>query len=244
VKHPAAAEVDEPQAGVSKLAARYDLPGVAVGQLVALLELLTGDPLAPTNVRDPRRVLDDHLADALVALELESVRAATRIADIGAGAGVPGLPLAMALPGAQASLVESTARKCEFIARAIDECAVTNACVVCARAEAWPQGLERFDLVTARALAPLPVVAEYAAPLLELGGTLVAWRGRRDADDEAAGAIAAGELGLRLSEPLQVWPYSGVTHRHLQVMVKVNLTPRRFPRRPGMARKRPLGVRG
>ena len=105
-----------------------------------------------------------------------------------------------------------------------------------------PKGSGCCDLVTARALAPLAVVAEYAAPLLALGGTLVAWRGRRDPVDEAAAGRAAAELGLEAREPIHVEPYPGALHRHLHVMVKVAPTPDRFPRRPGVARKRPLGA--
>ena len=132
--------------------------------------MLTRDPLAPTSMRDPTQALNDHLADSLVALELAEVRAASRIADLGAGAGLPGLPLAIALPSAEVDLVESNRRKCEFIARAAGACGLSNVEVVNRRAEEWPEGIGRFDLVTARALAPLPVVAEYAAPLLRIGG--------------------------------------------------------------------------
>jgi 16S rRNA (guanine527-N7)-methyltransferase len=140
-------------------------------------------------------------------------------------------------------LVESVRRRCEFIARAVAECGIRNATVVNARAEAWPQGLGRFDVVTARALAPLAVVAEYAAPLLRVGGVAVLWRGRRDPDDEAAAAVACRELGLEPGEVRRVEPYKGAEHRHLHLLSKVMETPERFPRRPGVAAKRPLGVR-
>jgi 16S rRNA (guanine527-N7)-methyltransferase len=207
--------------------------------------LLVGDPTAPTAVRDPIRALDDHLADALVALDLKEVRGARAVADLGSGAGVPGLPLAIALPTAQFSLVESSSRKCAFLHRARDACAVANARVVHARAESWSEGLRQCDLVTARALAPLPVVVEYAAPLLRIGGSLVVWRGRRDPEAEAAGARAATELGLDVREPESVDPYPGAEHRYLHLMLKANETPAGFPRRDGVARKRPLGaVRG
>ena len=227
---------------IEALARRYGLDHDAEGRLETLLEALTRDPLAPTSVRDPTQALNDHLADSLVALELAEVRIASLIADLGAGAGLPGLPLAIALPSSEVNLVESNRRKCEFIARAASACDLSNATVVNCRAEQWPDGTARFDLVTARALAPLPVVAEYAAPLLCLGGTLVAWRGRRDPADEAAGRAAAHELGLEMGEIVRVEPYPGAVNRHLQPMVKVAETPTRFPRRPGMARKRPLGA--
>lgn len=221
---------------------RYALDSAAQANLVTLLDVLTSDPRAPTSVTDPRRALDDHLADSLVALDFDWVRRASQIADLGSGAGLPGLPLAIALPDASVSLVESNGRKCDFISTAARECRLTNVVVVNARAEAWPEGMGRFDVVTARALAPLAVVAEYAAPLLLVGGTLLAWRGRRDPDDEASARAAADELGLEMLEPRRVEPYPGAANRHLQPIVKRSATPARFPRRPGVARKRPLGA--
>jgi 16S rRNA (guanine527-N7)-methyltransferase len=227
--------------GLDALAKRYSLFAAQRGQLDVVLECVADDPEAPTTVTGRDGILRDHLADSLVALELPEVRAATAIADLGAGAGFPGLPLAVALPRAQVSLVESNGRKCTFIARTIEACTLGNAEAIHARAESWPQGLASCDLVTARAVAPLAVVAEYAAPLLTVGGWLVAWRGRRDVEDETAGARAAAELGLEPGPVTQVEPYAGALHRHLHVMRKVAPTPDRFPRRAGMARKRPLG---
>jgi 16S rRNA (guanine527-N7)-methyltransferase len=222
---------------------RYGLAEGAAGQLRELHRLLVEDPLAPTALRDPVRVIDDHLADALVALDLDEVRSAERIADLGSGAGVPGLPLAIALPSAEVSLVESASRKTSFLERAVAVCGLTNARVVHGRAEAWPEGLASFDVVTARALAPLEVVVEYAAPLLVVGGTLVAWRGRRDPAAEAAAARAAGKVGLQAGRIMPVKPYTAAQNRHLHLMSKVTETPRGFPRRPGIALKRPLGAR-
>jgi len=86
------------------------------------------------------------------------------------------------------------------------------------------------------------VVVEYTAPLLVLGGTLVAWRGRRDPSAEAVAARAAAEIGLEPAEVVQVQPYSAAENRYLHLMSKVTETPRGFPRRPGMALKRPLGA--
>jgi 16S rRNA (guanine527-N7)-methyltransferase len=165
------------------------------------------------------------------------------VADLGSGAGVPGLPLAIALPGAGFALVESAARKCAFLERAVAQCEVTNARVVHARAEAWPEGIEAFDLVTARALAPLEVVVEYAAPLLTVGGTLVAWRGRRDPLAEETAGRAAADVGLEPGEIRRVQPYREAQSRYLHLMSKVMATPTGFPRRPGMALKRPLGAK-
>jgi 16S rRNA (guanine527-N7)-methyltransferase len=212
-----------------------------VRQLHTLVDWVAGDPEAPTAVTGRGAILRDHLADSLVALELPEVSGATAIADLGSGAGFPGLPLAITLPEAQVTLVESNGRKCAFMTAAIEAAGVSNARPVHARAESWPEGLGASDLVTARALASLAVVAEYAAPLLAVGGSLVVWRGQRDPADEAAGARAAVELGLEPGPVTRVEPYPGALHRHLHPMRKVAPTPDRFPRRPGMARKRPLG---
>lgn len=223
------------------LAERHGLGPGAVAALSAFLDRLVNDPLAPISVHTRERALNDHIADSLVGLDVDVVRTAEEIVDIGSGAGLPGLPLAIALPASRVTLLEATARKSEFIASAIAECGVHNAAVVAGRAEAWPDGIGRFDVVTARALARLDVVAEYAAPLLRIGGALVAWRGRRDAEDEAAGAVAGEKLGLQWDEPRPVTPYLGARYRHLHVMRKIVETPAGFPRRDGVARKRPLG---
>jgi 16S rRNA (guanine527-N7)-methyltransferase len=228
-------------AGIGELVSRYELPVGAASALSALLDLVATDPHSPTTVRRPADVLNDHLADSLVALDVAHLRRASVIADLGSGAGFPGLPLAVALPNAQIVLVESSARKCDFIERAIARCGISNARSLAVRAEAWPEGRSQFEVVTARALAPLAVVAEYAAPLLALGGVLLAWRGGREPTAEAAAAHAATALGLELRETRSVHPYRGAEHRHLHLMVKVTETPSRFPRRPGIARKRPLG---
>jgi 16S rRNA (guanine527-N7)-methyltransferase len=227
---------------IGELVASYGLPATARPALGKLLDVVTTDPLAPTTVRDPGAAVDEHLADSLAALELPQVAAARELADLGAGAGFPGLPLAIALPGATIALVESNGRKCKFIERARDACRATNAIVVNKRAEDWPEGLARFDVVTARALAAPAVVAEYAAPLLRPGGTLVIWRGRPDLDAERAAEAAAAVLGLEVTSLVQVHPFQGAQRRYLYVMSKVRDTPARFPRRPGVARKRPLGA--
>lgn len=242
------------------LGARFGLSADQLGLLEAFAAALAWDPLAPTTVREPLRVRDDHLADALVALELPALSGhravglaaeaadgrgpsgeAPVIADLGSGAGVPGIPLAIAMPHASFFLVEGNGRKCEFLTGVAARLPLPNVEVVNARAETWAAGIGRCEVVTARALAPLDVIAEYAAPLLKPGGALIAWRGRREAEAEDGARRAAELLGLELSEPVRVEPYPGAEHRHLHVLTKVGQTPARFPRRDGVARKRPLG---
>jgi 16S rRNA (guanine527-N7)-methyltransferase len=226
---------------LTELGESYGLNGDQLTQLGAILLELQSDERAPTTVRDARLAIDVHLADSLAALELGAVCAADTIADLGAGAGFPGLVLAVAVPGAEVSLVESQARKCAFIERLRTVAGIENASVVCTRAEEWGEGLRRNGVVVARALAAQPVVLEYAAPLLEMGGVFVDWRGRRDSAQEAETACAAEQLGMRLLEIRRTEPYEGARDHHLHVFEKVAETPSRFPRRAGVARKRPLG---
>jgi 16S rRNA (guanine527-N7)-methyltransferase len=230
-----------PSDAITEIVRRHGLDDTAERRLKALVAWVAADSTAPTTVTEPDAIIRDHLADSLVALDLPAVVAATRIADLGSGAGFPGLPLAIALPDAHVSLVESNGRKCAFIDRAAAAADVDNASVVYTRAEQWAEGREACDLVVARALAALAVVAEYAAPLLKVGGTLVAWRGGRDPEDEARADRAAAILGLEPEAPVAVHPYPGAQRRHLHPFVKVAETPSRFPRRPGIALKRPLG---
>jgi 16S rRNA (guanine527-N7)-methyltransferase len=223
-----------------ELAERYGLPEASTPALAALLDLLASDPTSPTTVRSPEEAVDAHVADSLVALEIPAVTAAGEVADLGAGAGFPGLALAAALPSASVSLVESVGRKCAFLERAVQVAGLPNASVVCGRAEEWSDGMCAQDVVTARALAPLAVILEYAAPLLREGGTVVAWKGRREAGEEAAGQAAAAELGLELVEVRHVDPFPAARDRQLHVYRGLRPTPDRFPRRAGMAAKRPL----
>jgi 16S rRNA (guanine527-N7)-methyltransferase len=212
-----------------------------------LLAALAAEPDPHTTVADPEAALEVHVADSLSGLEVPELVGARRIADIGAGAGFPGLILAIAIPRAQVDLIESAGRKTAVIDRLIQAAGLGNARSVTARAEDFARtpaalggGREAYDAVTARAVGPLAVLVEYAAPLLREGGVLVAWKGARDLAEEGAGAAAAEKVGMAVKEVLPVQPYPSSENRHLHVYRKIAPTPPGFPRRAGMARKRPL----
>jgi 16S rRNA (guanine527-N7)-methyltransferase len=225
-----------------ELQQRYGLAAETARALRAVLVHQAQDGHASTTVLDPDEAVDRHVADSLVALEVPAIHAATTIADLGSGAGWPGLALAAALPGARVALVESASRRCRYLSRAVSAAGLTNVEVVHARAEEWREGLARNDVVTARALAALPVLCEYAAPLLVEGGVLVAWKGSVDRAEARAGASAAAELGLDAAGVRRVDPYPGAGLATLHVFRKATPTPERFPRRAGLAVKRPLGT--
>jgi 16S rRNA (guanine527-N7)-methyltransferase len=207
-------------------------------------DALTGalaDPAAPTSVHGRKRARNVHIADSLTALEVPGVREAGRIADLGAGAGLPGLVLAIALPDAEVTLVESVGKKCAWMERTAEALGLANVRIACTRVEELEDA--PFDIVTARALGALPVVCEYAAPLLREGGLLVAWKGAVDEAEEADGLAAAEALGLERDAVLAVQPYEDSERRTLHVFRKIAPTPERYPRRAGMAAKRPLTAR-
>ena len=143
-------------------------------------------------------------------------------------------------------LIEATGRKCEFIDRAAAAGGIENARAVNARAEEWARegapGREAYDAVTARAVARLSTLAELASPLLRDDGALVAWKGRRDPDEEAELERGAPSLGIVPAEIRAADPYAGSRNRHLHLLRKQGPTPAGLPRRPGMAKKRPRGV--
>jgi 16S rRNA (guanine527-N7)-methyltransferase len=224
------------------LAKSYGVDARGEASLARLLLLQAVDPTAFTSIRDPVSAVDRHVADSLSALKLPELRAASSIVDVGAGAGWPGFALAAALPRTRVFLVESASRHCRYLQRAAVDAELENVTVVHARVESWPEGIGRHDVVTARALASLSVLCEYAAPLLREGGALVAWKGAVSPAEAADGAAAAAQVGLEPAETHAVVPFAAARDHTLHVFRKTSPTPPRFPRRPGIATKRPLSA--
>jgi 16S rRNA (guanine527-N7)-methyltransferase len=211
--------------------------------LETLLELLA-DPRAPIASSTVARARDVHVADSLSGLEIEPLHEAGRVADLGSGAGLPGLVLAASLPRAVLDLIESSARKCEFLREAVRRMGLDNASVVCERSEDWArgEGRGRYEAVTARAVGRLSVLAELASPLLRQGGVLVAWKGARSHSEEEELDRAAERLAMEPVEIRTVRPYPGSRDRHIHLLRKNGPTPNGLPRRAGMAAKRPFGT--
>jgi len=186
------------------------------------LEALVTTP-GLTSVRDPAEARRVHLEDSLSALETVR-RFDGSIVDVGSGGGAPGIPLAGALPEREITLLESNRRKCAFLERWAAE--LPNLRVVCGRAEEQP--VDTYGVAVAKALAPPPVAAEWCLPLVAPGGAAVLFVGPT-AESERVAAVAE-QLAADLVE----------SPPGLLVLRKVGPTPPGFPRRPGIARKRPL----
>jgi 16S rRNA (guanine527-N7)-methyltransferase len=218
------------------------LDGDARANLETVLALLAEERASVSSVVD-ERAWQVHVVDSLTGLEVADLRDAKRIADVGAGAGFPGLALAVALPDAQVDLIESVGRKCEFMRQAIAAAGIPNANVLNTRSEdlASAGGREAYDAVTARAVGRLSTLAELASPLLKPNGVLVAWKGKRDQGEEEQLANAVEALAMRAEQVIDVGNRAGSEHRHLHVIRKTGPTPTNLPRNPGIAKKRPKG---
>ncbi len=234
--------IDNPRKLID-LQERYGLSDECVGKLATLLELLEVDEHASTTVKSRTAAIDTHIADSLAALNVEELQQAKTVVDIGSGAGFPGLPLAIACGKSKYELLEASARKLNFARRLLDRLDLENVGLLAERAELWAKsgGACMYQIALSRALADLPTVLEYSAPLLEHRGISVAWKGRRNKDEEIQALRAAEALGMELMDVLAVDPYPGSRNRHLHIYRKVRSTPERYPRRAGMAKKYPLG---
>ncbi len=194
-----------------------------------------------TASRDPEAVAREHVLDSLSALQLLRARSIDAFVDLGSGGGFPGIPLALALPARRALLVESIAKKARFLRTAADAVGAAGRIAVAAtRAEALAgQAGERgtWPAVLARAVAPLPELAELALPLVRPGGFLVAWKRLPVAEELADARPVLAAVG---GGPLEVVPcrVEGLGDHVLVVATKVRPTPDRFPRDPAERRRR------
>ena len=202
-------------------------------RLRAYCDLVVAEPVSVTSARDPETAWEVLVEDALTAVAIVREMAPAGAVDVGSGGGSPGIPLALALD-VPVTLLEATRTKCRFLERAVAAvgapCAVVNA-----RSEEYArgQGRDRFPLAFARALAPPPVAAELVLPLVAPGGAAILWTGPHVDHDALAGTaeLVAGAV----EDVHEIAP-----GRRLVVLRKAGPTPARFPRRPGIARARPL----
>lgn len=224
------------------------LDGLQLRSLGAYAGLLAGYELANViGTRDRVQIVLEHLVDSLSCLANRGIQWDGCLIDVGAGGGLPGIPLSVALPDTRVTLLEATEKKVRFLEYAKAELGLENLKVLHARAEdagRESRYREAFDLATSRALAALPVVLEYCAPLVRTGGKVIAMKGRLQEEEISQGVAAARELGAELSKTTAVdyHPQLPQKERRLVVFDKVSTTPATFPRRVGLARKRPLGA--
>lgn len=200
------------------------------------------------GTRDFDRVLNEHVLDALSCLLFKPLRGAGRVADVGSGGGLPGIPLAVTLPATRVELFESTGKKCDFLSYAASELGLQNVRVHNLRVEEVGRMKDHragYDLCTVRAVARLSVVAEYCLPITRLGGYVIAMKGREDSEEWEEGRRGAELLGGGVSGEIRVplLPELGQRERRLVVLHKIAETPQEYPRKTGTPARKPLGSR-
>ena len=235
---------------LERVAASYGLDAGQTDALAGYVDLLLGWRRANvTGLADPVAVVDRLIGDSLALLHVPELRRRESGAwlDLGAGAGIPGIPLAVVCPAAAVTLLDAAAKKCAFLEAAVTAAGLTGrVTVVCARSEryaaAGQPGRDAHVVVLARAVAELPVLVELAAPLLAVDGVLLASKTRRALEEEgAAAAAAAARCGL-VAEPPMPLAASPLDEAVCAVFRKTAPTADWLPRREGMAAKRRLGV--
>jgi 16S rRNA (guanine527-N7)-methyltransferase len=196
---------------------------------------------------DLDRILLDHVLDSLSCFLHEPLWEAGRLADVGSGGGLPGIPLSIVRSELRTTLIESTGKKADFLRHAAEQLALGSLDVVNARVEdiGRTQGQRGvYGIVTTRAVTRLSVVAEYCVPLLEVGGQAIAMKAGLGGEEFEEGRRATGELGATITgvEPVSLLPEVGEKERNLVILEKIRATPARYPRKAGMAAKRSLGA--
>lgn len=247
--------VDQLAAGAAQLGLPLDDTQLAQFEIYAHELAAWNERFNLTTITDPARVVTHHFLDSLSALPwLAAARQETLTAlctapltaiDVGSGAGLPGLALKLAWPRLEMTLLEATGKKVTFLQHMIERLGLRGVCAVHGRAEElavrppWRAG---FELVTARAVAPLRVLVEYLLPLARVGGWVVVYKGAQPQVEVAECGGAIGLLGGRLVGVHEVQAPGLAERRSLVLIHKTQPTPGKYPRASGVIRSRPLGV--
>lgn len=196
-----------------------------------------------TGITEAEEAAVKHFLDSLAVLRWVQLGVDESLLDVGTGAGFPGVPLAIAVPECRVFLLDAARKKCFFLERAVREVGLANVTVVCGRAEELGRKLEyreKFDWVVARAVARLGELVEYTLPFVRVGGWFVAYKGvegREEIEEAGQAVVLLGGRVEGVEEYLLPWGWGA---RELVFIRKVASTGEEFPRRPGLARRRPL----
>ena len=235
------------------LESQADAWGLVLGRVQRELLLDYARLLASYNrsnvigTKDFDRIVLDHVLDSLSCFLFEPLFSAKRLADVGSGGGLPGIPIKIAKPDLETTLIESTAKKSQFLAYATETLSLKGLTVANARVEELghsPVHRGRYGVAATRAVAHLAVVAEYCVPLLRVGGRAISMKARLEGDELSEGERAVELLGAKITEriPVPFVPEISDKERQLVIIEKVTVTHPRYPRKPGTPAKRPLGA--
>ncbi|MBR3203201.1 MAG: 16S rRNA (guanine(527)-N(7))-methyltransferase RsmG [Solobacterium sp.] len=191
-----------------------------------------------TAIDDPEEVYEKHILDCLIPLGYETITGT--VADVGSGAGFPGLVWALALPACSITLIEPTAKRCRYLEEAVKELGLTNVTVVNQRAEeVVSSSRESFDVVTARAVANLPVLSELCVPLVKPGGFFCALKGAQGKEEAKLAEFALNRLGCSKPKIVETALPCG-DERTIIHADKLRSTPKQYPRNYAQIKHKPL----
>lgn len=197
-----------------------------------------------TAIADEREIVTKHFLDSLTCSLVAGLSAGTRVVDVGTGGGFPGVPLKIAFPEIELTLLDSVGKRLGFLDHLIALLGLTKSRTVHARAEdagRLPAHRERYDVILARAVATLPTLAELCLPLARVGGLFVAMKGPEVEEEARAAKSAIAQLGGKLREVRKLTLPFGAGSRSLIVIEKRGHTPAQFPRKAGIPARQPLG---
>lgn len=222
-----------------------DLTDSQLRQFHALTDLLLdwNQRMNLTSITDPSAIVIKHYLDSLSLARVVPCFDSMRLIDVGAGAGFPGLPLAIVFPKLHATLLDSTQKKLRFIKRASDALGLANVSTLHMRAEDAGRSIEhreRYDIVVARAVAKMPTLMEFTLPLARLNGQVIAMRGSEAYEETNEAATAIDQLGGELFTIEEIRLPTLDNPRYLVAIDKIRPTPRPFPRQAGLPSRQPL----
>lgn len=222
------------------------LSATQLEQFEALCQMLLewNERMSLTGIKEPTRIAIEHFVDSLAPIAFGLLRDGASLIDVGTGAGFPGLPIAIAAPGILVALLDASYKKMVFLNAVRERIGLTNVELLHGRAEEFahrPECREAYDIAVARAFGRIDVVLECCMPFVKVGGRAIAYKGPSVFSELSFGKIAARELGGAIVDVIEFKLPTTELKRTLVIVEKLEPTAHRYPRRPGIPEKRPLG---